>query len=99
MKKSNNWISVNPHTEHIHMCECRRLCVILSMLFGRLFTRVRCLWLPTKDFVTIIQENEDKKSTENVFDHLKGKLVSEKEEEGRLGAASDIENTGALFLF
>lgn len=66
---------------HIHVCKCVRPSVILSTLLGRLQTRVRYLWIPTKGFVTTNRENCYEKSTKIVFDHPKGKLVSEKEEE------------------
>lgn len=69
------------HGTHIHVCKCVRPSVILSTLLGRLLTRVRYLWIPTKGFVTTNRENCYEKSTEIVFDHPKGKLVSEKEEE------------------
>ena len=65
---------------HIQVCKCVRPSVILSTLLGRLLTRVRYLWIPTKGFVTTNRENCYEKSTESVFDHPKGKLVSEKEE-------------------
>lgn len=54
-----------------------RQTLILSAIFGRLLTRVKYLWLPTKDSVTANRENEEESRTENVFKHSKGKLVSE----------------------
>lgn len=69
-----------PLTEHTFMCVMRQT-QRNSTLLGRLLTRVRYPWTPTMGFVIKNRENCDEKSTEIVFDHLKGKLVSEKEEE------------------